>query len=92
MSKIDYCPRGGQAGILVTTKELQKLSKALGVEYIDQYITIPQLTIQEQVKEIPNDKSDCIACNCDPTWYWENKDTGSHGWCCCNCGKVSQWG
>ena len=92
MSKIGYCPRGGQDGIVVGQPELVEFSNAINARALDEYIPIPGVDVEEQKSRMGKDGDDCIACNCDPMWYWENGHTGSHGWCCCNCGKVHQWG
>ena len=89
MSKISFRPRGGQEGIEVTIKELDKFSTSIGSEYLDAFIPLPNLTVDEQKIKLKGNN----ACRCEihETQYWET-DKGNHGWCCNNCGKVIQWG
>lgn len=85
MSKISYRPRGGEEGIEVTTEELIKFSNVLGLEFRDQVMPIPSVSIEEQrirLKHCPSHDNEI---------YWET-ETGSHGWCCEHCGEVVQWG
>ena len=92
MSRIAFCKRGGQEGILTTTLQQRKLSDAVKSEYIDRYIPLPGMTVSQQTKLInskvcPEDAHNKME-NVD---YWENQE-GSHGWACTKCGEVVQWG
>ena len=85
MSKIDYCKRGQQQGIKVTLQEMKNFSKVMKSNYIDQFIPLPN--IDEYAQKLK-------AVNClheKDEAYWENEE-GSHGWCCPECGEVTQWG
>ncbi len=79
MSEIDYCPRGGMVGILVSVTEQKSYAKENKLKYIDQIIPLPD-----------GNSSHKDSCN-NHLSYWENNQ-GSHGWCCNICGKVLQWG
>ena len=87
MSKIAYCNRGGMDGILVTDDELVKFAKKLKKKYIDAVIPLPNSTASEQKKAI----KECGDHNGENSQYWES-ESGSHGWCCPDCGTVTQWG
>jgi hypothetical protein len=99
MSEIAHCPRGGQTGILTNTDEQAQLSIVLGSKYLDEYIPLPGLTVEQQKHKIGS----CTVlghsevsgtgnvAHGEAVEYWEN-EKGSHGWCCINCGKVVQWG
>ncbi len=87
MSEIAECPRGGQQGILVSNDELTEFAKTFKRKYIDEVIPLPNKTAKEQMVELKNCKHD-LDMN---SKYWES-DSGSHGWCCGNCGTVLQWG
>lgn len=86
MSKIDFCPRGGMNGIRTSDEELNTLSTHLRNEYLDMYIPLPKISLETQGKLI----RDCKDHSLSPQ-YWE-RDNGSHGWCCGECGTVIQWG
>ena len=87
MSKIAFCSRGGQSGILTTEMELQMFANKLNRRFIDEVIPLPDTTFSEQLIKLQN---------CNHTehseQYWENKENGKHGWCCGNCGTVVQCG
>jgi hypothetical protein len=85
MSKISYRPRGGEEGIEVTTDEQIEFVNQMELEFIDQVIPLPTLSVDEQRERLKTctDHADEI--------YWET-ETGSHGWCCEFCGEVVQWG
>ena len=91
MSKIEYCPKGGMEGIRVSDEELNSFTDAIGSKALDEFIPLPHLTIPQQQAMIS-------VCNHqdgdsdEESEYWENKDSGGHGWCCTKCGKVTQWG
>lgn len=87
MSKIAFCPRGGMDGILVTDAELVKFANTLKRKFIDQVIPLPNTTLAEQKKAI----KECGEEHGEDARYWESK-SGSHGWCCPDCGTVTQWG
>ena len=91
MSKIDYCKRGGLQGISVTENEMEHLANKLGNAYIDEVIPLPDKTEDEQIKK---NKKGCPLNHDDMNVisYWEEPNTGNHGWCCSACGKVIQWG
>ena len=90
MSKIEYCPGGGMEGIRVSDEELNTFADAIGSNALDEFIPLPNLSIEQQ-------KAMISVCNHqdedndEKSEYWENKD-GGHGWCCTTCGKVTQWG
>lgn len=87
MSEIAECPRGGMRGILVSNEELAEFAKTLKRKHIDEVIPLPNKTEEEQISELKD-------CEHDPDMdakYWEST-SGNHGWCCCNCGTVTQWG
>ncbi len=83
MSQYTFCPRGKQEGILVTSKELEEFALKNKREYIDSVIPLPE------INSLP-----CLNINrCSrKAIYWENIDSGAHGWCCSECGRVIQWG
>lgn len=87
MSKIAECPRGGMQGILVTNTELLEFATKLKLKCIDQIIPLPGKTAAEQVVELINCEHDIDM----DAKYWEST-SGNHGWCCGNCGTVTQWG
>jgi len=89
MSKIEYCQRGGQEGIRISDDELQELAQAVGSDSLDEFIPLPHTTIERQKEIILNCKSHNTTQG--ESEYWE-RDDGSHGWCCSNCGTVTQWG
>ena len=86
MSRIDYCRRGGQEGIVVTTSELNKFANFMKSNALDEFIPLPDTLGKIQREAIKNCTSHSNA------QYWENNKTGGHGWCCRNCGTVVQWG
>lgn len=86
MSKFGFCVKGGEDGIQVTTQELVAFAKNTGREFIDEFIPLPNVSVEEQLKRIENCK-----CDSDEETYWE-RENGKHGWCCPNCGTVVQWG
>ena len=85
MSKISFRPRGGQEGIEVTTKELEVFSGKLGKQFIDEVIPLPNISPEKQKLFL-----EMCPCTADQI-YWE-RDNGKHGWCCSDCGTVTQWG
>jgi len=85
MSEYGFCPTGGMDGIRVSDSELSDLSDAMKTNYLDRYINLPELSIEEQVEAIKDCKDH------DETEYFE-RDNGSHGWCCKKCGTTVQWG
>jgi len=85
MSEKAYCPSGGMDGILVSGKELKKFSDAIGSDFADEVIPLPNLTTEQQKAIL----SVCRKHNDNE--YWE-RDNGKHGWCCSKCGTVTQWG
>jgi len=91
MTMSKYCEHGGCEGISVTEDEMETLANKLGRPYIDQFIPLPDKTEEEQVKLV---KDGCPLNHDDMniTGYWEEPNTGSHGWCCLGCGEVVQWG
>jgi hypothetical protein len=72
-------------GIKTTREEMLHLSNAINSNYLDEVIPLPNVTQTEQIEAL----SDCDH-DYDSV-YWET-ETGSHGWCCQTCGKVTQWG
>ena len=91
MSEYGLCQRGGLSGVKVTTKELQKFAKAMGLKYLDCVIPLPG-GAKFSVAECPNrDQKKEVHEGIDELVYWET-ETGSHGWCCAKCGEVTQWG
>lgn len=87
MSKIAYCPNGMMEGIRVTDKELEKFAKSLKKKSIDSIIPLPGMTAKEQSKAVKK----CGEHNGEDSQYWEST-SGSHGWCCTECGTTTQWG
>jgi len=94
MSKIAFCPRGGQSGILVTTEELTAFARKLGKRSLTDVIPIPDLPFEQQETRMREDEPASGPKRHDEhSWqYWEVVDSGSHGWCCSYCGIVLQWG
>ena len=92
MSKIDYCPVGGQEGIMVDEWEQEMFAKYMETEWRDEYIPLPGIgpDVQKDIIEGCTYHDPKMA-TIGPTIYWEN-DKGSHGWCCVQCGRVQQWG
>lgn len=87
MSSYEYCERGGQEGIYTTTGEQVELAELLIETYRDTYIPLPKFTPEKQkeiIENVPHDHDEVVD-------YWEN-ESGRHGWCCSQCGKVIQWG
>lgn len=84
MSKLSHCPRGGMMGISLTRREMATFSLLMGRNFIDEVIPLPGKTPQEQKNAMQN-------CTHEDADYWED-ETGSHGWCCSQCGEVVQWG
>ena len=87
MSKIAECSRGGTEGILVTDAELVKFATTLKKKCLDEIIPIPGMTAKQQEKAA----KECGDHNGENARYWEST-SGSHGWCCPECGTVTQWG
>ena len=91
MSYIGYGKRGGMQGILFSYEEALELSNLIGSKYLDEYVPLPNISLEKQVTErikvCNSNKDDCG----DNVEYYE-RDNGSHGWCCTYCGKVHQWG
>lgn len=85
MSKLSFRPAGGMTGIEVTKDELLLTARRLGNKYIDEVIPVPRINITQQKERLKDCKHD------GEDIYWET-ETGSHGWCCENCGTVIQWG
>lgn len=85
VGKIQYCSRGGQTGLFVTNDQLAKFSKLIGNKYVDLIMPVSNI-ISENCSNCKN-KDDIL----ENILYWET-DSGSHGWCCAECGKVFQWG
>ncbi len=88
MSRISFRPRGGQEGIECTYKEQQELANALHCDFNDEWIPLPNVSLEEQVKRFmeADETEDSY-----PDIYWEN-DGGKHGWCNSHTGRVVQWG
>lgn len=86
MSEYGFCPKGGQTGIKLSDKELKEFSAAINGRYIDAVIPIPNMTVAQQKVKIAL----CNDHESNPQYFERN--TGSHGWCCGNCGTVFQWG
>lgn len=86
MSEYGYCHRGGTNGIITSMEELRGFSMVMQREWVDEVMPIPNMTAEEQKILIE-------GCDHNPNiTYWECSDTGSHGWCCEDCGSVVQWG
>jgi len=94
MSKIAFCPKGGQSGILVTEKELGDLALRLGRKTMDEVIPMPDISFEQQKTRIAEDRASLGPGRHDEhgQQYWEVEGTGAHGWCCSYCGTVLQWG
>lgn len=94
MSKIAFCPKGEQSGILVTEKELGDLALRLGRKAMDEVIPIPDLSFDQQKTRLSEDLQLMGPGRHDEhgQQYWEVAETGAHGWCCNYCGTVLQWG
>jgi hypothetical protein len=88
MSKLSFRPRGGCEGIEFTRTEQLKLCYALASEFADEFVPLPNVTIEEQVARYKDGTNDDDDSNCI---YWET-ETGSHGWCNPYNGRVVQWG
>lgn len=86
MSIIAYCPNGGQNGIRVSDEELKEFSDEINNDFMDEIMPLPNMSVEQQQIRLKV----CKKHDGD-TEYWE-RDNGSHGWCCSNCGKVIQWG
>ncbi|OQA45790.1 MAG: hypothetical protein BWY47_01900 [Bacteroidetes bacterium ADurb.Bin302] len=86
MSEYGFCPKGGQQGIKVSDKELNSFADAIGSNVLDAVIPIPNMTVEQQKIEIAH----CDDHESNPEYFERNN--GSHGWCCGNCGTVFQWG
>jgi hypothetical protein len=80
MSELKMCPRGGNYGVYVAEEELIQHAKDNGYTAIDYEIPLPD----------GNDLT-CKECDFNKGTYYES-DTGLHGWCCQQCGRVIQWG
>ena len=88
MSTYGHCHRGGQEGIVTTYSEMLELAAIMETEYVDEYIPLPGIDLQAQVKKIEEHVEDT---GYDNSIYWET-ETGAHGWCNRDTGKVVQWG
>ena len=88
MSKMGYCPIGGENGVLATRKELSAFAKRHGRKHIDEVIPLVTEPDQPLPSGCPNRNRHDDFGN---AVYWET-ETGSHGWCCRDCGLVLQWG
>ncbi len=92
MSIISFCPNGGMEGILTSEKELYLFANLLEAEWADNYVPLPSKKLSEQARIIKTS-----SCTVDHEkdhnrmMYWERKGDGRHGWCCDNCGEVTQW-
>ncbi len=86
-STYEYRPRGGQQGIAPKAMDMQKLAKAVGSKYMDEYIPLPNVPFDEQVRRIAERK----PASMDNAEYWEDAK-GSHGWCDGHTGEVVQYG
>lgn len=86
MSKYTYCPVGGMEGILVSLSEVKQFQLAIGADFSDEVIPLPNLTPEQQ-------KAMLTVCenHDEDIQYWE-KTNGKHGCCCTKCGTVTQWG
>jgi len=87
MSIITQCPRGDMLGIYLSNEDLIDFAKSINRKHIDEVIPLPKMSLQEQKKVLKN----CKHKREYEAQYWES-DYGSHGWCCPNCGTVTQWG
>ena len=93
MATISYRPRGGQEGIECSVFEQNELATVIKTTYIDKYIPLPNMSIEEQAElilRLQNEEGDKDG-DFDNAIYWENEE-GSHGWCDMESGKVVQWG
>ena len=70
----------------VQTEDLSIFSRVVGSSYDDEYIPLPGVDADEQVKRI----KDCSHDQNNEV-YWET-EKGNHGWCCGHCGTTIQWG
>lgn len=81
MSKIAYCPRGGQSGVFVSDTELAEYASKNSRRFTDEIIPLPG-----------GNGPECASHDTlENMVYWESS-TGNHGWACSTCGKVIQWG
>ena len=87
-SELTFCPKGGQGGILCKSKYQKLLAQAIEAKFMDLYIPIPSMTIEDQATLI---KYTAVTDSFDNAEYWEN-ERGEHGWCDKATGKVIQWG
>lgn len=83
-----YCKRGGMDGIVVTTSQLHQFATFMGAKFGDEFIPIPDSDNAIQRSRVGKHLTHDINSN---VVYWED-NTGSHGWCCAECGRVVQWG
>ena len=88
MSEYGYCPRGDQDGIITNHYEMLELAEIAGSKCSDEYIPLPGVDMQTQVKKIKEVETDPTY---DNVVYWES-DTGERGWCDKYTGIVVQWG
>ena len=88
MSKIGFCECGQMDGYKVTTKELAAFARKHGRKSIDEVIPLPGEKNQAHPDKCGNREHHDDMEN---AVYWET-ETGSHGWCCQECGLVLQWG
>ena len=85
MEGLQFCPVGGMNGILITMANLKRFAVKVGATFLDQVIPLPNVQIDDQTERIE------VCDHEGQDVYWET-DEGNHGWCCKNCGTVTQWG
>ena len=86
MSRIGFCEHGQMDGIKVTPGELKEYARAHGRKFVDEVMPLPGKGTQPNPEDCGSDHD-----GFDNAMYWEST-TGSHGWCCQDCGLVIQWG
>jgi len=83
MSKLSFRPVGGLNGIELRDNELDTFNGGMGLEQ-NLFVPLPHGTTTVQFNKAK-------GCQHEDTQYWE-KQNGQHGWCCSDCGLITQWG
>lgn len=83
MSKLSFRPVGGLNGIELRDNELDTFNGGMGLgQHL--FVPLPEGTTSKQLRKA----KDCAHLDKS---YWE-AHAGNHGWCCADCGIITQWG
>ncbi len=79
------CPRGGNEGWLIKKTDRKFLPDTGDPSARIEVVLLPTRVCHHSECKQDHDRMTTAV-------YWEDEETGSHGWCCAVCGQILQWG